>query len=199
MCSRISRTMRCAHREHLRHLGPAQVEVAVAAGAGPRPPRCGPRSGTAASRTRSAPRASAAATSTSPVASSGFRMPSGRARTVPVTRTTSSPPQLLRRRVRLGGVLGMEHDLHDALAVAQVDEGHAAVIAAVRHPAAQGRPRRRRRSARSSPHAWRPHRGPHGRASSLIAGLQSSSRVSQRATSPARHRLLHAVARGGAA
>ena len=81
---------------------------------------------------------SAATTSTSPVASSGFCMPSGRARTVPVTRTTSSPPSFWAAGVRLGRVLGMEHDLHHAVAIAQVDEGDAAVVAAVGHPAAQG-------------------------------------------------------------
>src|SRR6478735_8088926 len=39
-----------------------------------------------------------------------------------------------------GGVdaVGIEHDLHDAFAVAQVDEDHAAVIATPMHPAGDG-------------------------------------------------------------
>jgi hypothetical protein len=41
------------------------------------------------------------------------------------------------RGVRVGGLGGMEHDLDDALAVAEVEEDHAAVVAAVRDPPAQ--------------------------------------------------------------
>ena len=62
--------------------------------------------------------------------------------------------QVLGGGVRLGGLLRMEDDLDDALAVAQVDERDPAVVATVRDPAAQRDLARRRRSARSSPHAW---------------------------------------------
>jgi hypothetical protein len=41
-------------------------------------------------------------------------------------------------RVRLGRFLGMEHDLHGTLTVAQIDEGDTAVIAATGDPAAEG-------------------------------------------------------------
>ena len=44
-------------------------------------------------------------------------------------------PQRLRRGVRLGRALGIHHELHDAGAVAQVDEDEAAVIAPPADPA----------------------------------------------------------------
>ena len=74
----------------------------------------------------------------------------------PQARTAPDDPhdvlgaESLRGGVRLGRVLGVEDDLHDALAVAEVDEGHAAVVAAVRHPPAEGDvlPRVRRAAAR---------------------------------------------------
>ena len=75
----------------------------------------------------------------------------------------------------------MEHDLHDTVAVAQVDEGDAAVVAAVRHPAAQrhlGLRRRRPAARRRRGSAW-------WFASWSSHPIQSSSRVSHRDTSPA--------------
>ena len=62
------------------------------------------------------------------------RCPAGRARTVPVTCTTNS----LRSRsasAKTGAAVRVEHDLQQALAVAQVDEDHPAVVAPAVHPA----------------------------------------------------------------
>ena len=68
-------------------------------------------------------------TSTSPVARSGLAVPSGRARTVPVTRSDVLRPQV---------VSAVDDALDDAGVVAQVDEGQVlAVLAPARHPAAQ--------------------------------------------------------------
>ena len=141
-------------------------------GGAPRRPRSGPRSGTAASRPPRAPRADRAATSTSPVRSCGFAIPCGPQRgRCPCTRTTSSAPSSWAAACAVGRILGMEHDLHHALAVAQVDEGDAAVVAAAGHPAAEDHLGVGVRSAGSSPHAWRPHRGP---ADPLMRSLPSS-------------------------
>ena len=45
---------------------------------------------------------------------------------------------MLRRGVRLRGVLGMEHKLHQTLAIPEIDEGHAAVVPPAPHPSAEG-------------------------------------------------------------
>ena len=60
---------------------------------------------------------------------------------------------MLRRGVRVRRVLGMEHELHQPLAVAEVDERHAAVVPTARTPIRRGRRRSPACSARSSPHA----------------------------------------------
>ena len=60
--------------------------------------------------------------------------------------------QALGGSVRLGGGLGMEHELHEPGAIAQVDEDQPAVVAPAVHPAgdAHGLADPRRRP--SSPH-----------------------------------------------
>ena len=80
---------------------------------------------------------SCASTSISPLFRSGFTVPSGRRRTRPVTRSTNS------LRTRVGGgegllAIGIADHLHQALAVAQVDEDHAAMVAAAVGPAVEG-------------------------------------------------------------
>ena len=77
-------------------------------------------------------------------------MPSGRWRTVPVTRTTHSPRSACAAACASAASLGVEHDLDHAFAVAQVDERHAAVVAPVGHPPAERdlRARVARRGAR---------------------------------------------------
>ena len=68
--------------------------------------------------------------------------------------------KLLRGGVRHGSVVRMEHGLHDALAIAQVDERHAAVVAAVGDPAAQRHLVAGMRQAELAARV-RPHRGDH--------------------------------------
>ena len=66
-----------------------------------------------------------------------FSVPAGRRRTLPVTFSTNS----LRTDsaiVEHLGAIRIADDLRQALAVAQVDEDHAAVVAAAMRPAAQG-------------------------------------------------------------
>ena len=102
------------------------------AAAPPRRPRRARRSGTAAAPPRSAPRPGSATTSTSPVGRAGFSLPSGRRRTSPVTRSTYS------LRSPCADRLVADHHLDDARGVAQVEEGHPAVVAAAGHPAGEG-------------------------------------------------------------
>ena len=84
--------------------------------------------------------------STSPVARSGFTVPSGRARTTPVTRTTHS--------LRTSTDPSTTH-WTTPVAVAQVDERQVlAVLAPACHPAADATRSARRASGRSSPHQW---------------------------------------------
>ena len=59
--------------------------------------------------------------------------------TVPAALITSSERSACALVVRLGRGLGMEHELHDPGAVAQVDEDQPAVIAAAVHPAGDAR------------------------------------------------------------
>jgi hypothetical protein len=78
-----------------------------------------------------------AASSTAPVASLSFTIPSGRARTVPVTRSTHS------ERTRWAAssasdCLGVGDDLQQAGAVTQVEERDAAVVAAGVDPSGDG-------------------------------------------------------------
>ena len=68
--------------------------------------------------------------------------------------------KLLRRGVRRGSVLRMEHDLHHALAITQVEERHAAVVATVGDPAAQRHLLAGMRQAELAA-GVRPHRGDH--------------------------------------
>ena len=77
---------------------------------------------------------SRASSSTLPEARLALAVPAGRARTRPRTWITNS----LRSRSaseNWAWLSGIEHDLQQALAVAQVDENHAAMIAAAMHPA----------------------------------------------------------------
>ena len=76
-----------------------------------------------------------AATSISPVARSGFTVPSGRGRTRPSTRSTYSAR--MRVRVEPARRVGVDDDLDDPGRVAQVEEHDAAVVAPARDPAAQ--------------------------------------------------------------
>ena len=161
-CSRIRRTMLRPHREHLRHLRSAQVEVAVAQ------PQVLARLDAILDRERRRLRR------VQHLERRGAHLDLA-GREVGVVHAVGAGPHRARDAddvlgaealgggVRLGGVLGMEHHLHDALTVAQVDEGHAAVIAPMRDPAAERDRRSPASSRRSSPHAWRAHRGAHGR------------------------------------
>ena len=107
-------------------------------------------------------------TSTSPVASAALAVPSGRARTVPVMRTTNS----LRRSC--GAV---DDALHDAGVVAQVDEGEVlAVLAAAADPAAHRDRPGPSCSARSSPHKCGAHRLGHESNTFLMWSTTSLSR-----------------------
>ena len=63
-------------------------------------------------------------------------MPSGRGRTRPVTAMQYSL-RSFSAVANVAGAVGIADDLHEAFAVAQVDEDHAAVIAAPMHPARQ--------------------------------------------------------------
>ena len=80
-----------------------------------------------------------ARTSISPVASLGLAIPSGRAATTPVTLITYSARSVLLASITLGAAVGrVEHDLRHAVAVAEVDEQAAAVVAVGVDPAAEG-------------------------------------------------------------
>ena len=93
-----------------------------------------------------------ATSSTSPVASFGLTVSALRATTRPVTVSTlSSRAPSASREERM---LGLEHDLGDAVVVAQVDEQQLAVVALAVHPARQPARSARRRPARSSPQLW---------------------------------------------
>ena len=77
--------------------------------------------------------------SISPVASFGFAMPAGRSATLPVTWITYSARSVLLSSMIGGRRIGrIEHDLRHAVAVAQVDEQPAAVVAVAVDPAAEG-------------------------------------------------------------
>ncbi len=77
-----------------------------------------------------------ASTSTSPLARFGFTVPSGRRRTVPVHAQHELVAHAVGGGEGLGAVRVANH-LHEALAVAQVDEDHAAVVAPAVGPAEQ--------------------------------------------------------------
>ena len=79
-----------------------------------------------------------ACTSTSPVARLGFFASSERSTTLPVMRRTYSlrTPATASSEASAARV-GPEHDLDEAGAIAQVDEGDAAVIAPSMHPPGQ--------------------------------------------------------------
>ena len=73
-------------------------------------------------------------TSIAPVFILGFTL-APRLTTLPRTPMQNSQAQRAGELVGLGGEIGLEDDLGQALAVAQVDEHRAAVIAPVVHPA----------------------------------------------------------------
>ena len=72
-----------------------------------------------------------------PVLSLGFSLPGRRGATVPLTPMTYSLRSSWARRLELGAGLGLEDDLGDAVAVAEVDEDQAAEVAPGVHPAVQ--------------------------------------------------------------
>ena len=78
---------------------------------------------------------SSTASSTAPVGSWSLRVASLRGTSCPRARTTHSSRSACADGVRLGRALGVHHELHDARAVAQVDEDEAAVIAPPADPA----------------------------------------------------------------
>ena len=137
MCSRMIRVDPVPHAQGRGHLRAAQVEVAVLAGAAARRPRSGPRSGTAGSAARASTSSSAA--THLDLAGGQVRVPHALGAIAHRAGDADHPlaAELLRRRVGRRRVLGVEHDLHDALAVAKVDERDAAVVAAVGHPPAE--------------------------------------------------------------
>ena len=142
---------RVAQHHRVAHPLAAQVEHAVAQAqrlVDRRRPR---RPGTAASRTRRACSTVARRRARSrPSARFGLTLPSSRRTTSPAAETTCSERSRSASGVRLRRGLGMEDELHEARAVAQVDEDQAAVVAPAVHPAgdADGLARRARRSAR---------------------------------------------------
>ena len=77
-------------------------------------------------------------TSISPVASLGLTVPSGRRATLPVDRQHVFAADGFGQLQILGAAFRAKHDLRLAVAVAQVDEQHAAVIAVGIDPAAKG-------------------------------------------------------------
>ena len=78
---------------------------------------------------------SATSSSISPVASSGLTLASSRRARVPVAVSTSSERRRVGALVGLRRVLGVEHELQQAGAVAEVDEDQPAVVAPAVHPA----------------------------------------------------------------
>jgi hypothetical protein len=94
------------------------------------------RAGTAAARSGSAIHFARAAP-TLPEARLALTVPAGRARTRPRTRTTNSLRRLS-ASANSAGRVRIEHDLQQALAVPQVDEDHAAMVATAVHPAGDG-------------------------------------------------------------
>ena len=145
---------RCARdREHLRHLGPPQVEVAVAQaqvlGASMRS-SIG-NGGVSASEVQTSERV-ARHLDVAGRRGRGSACPRGARAPRRSTRARRLRAEPLGGCVGLGRFLRMEHDLHGALAVAQVDEGDAAVSRR-RRPSRRASPARPRGRARSSPHA----------------------------------------------
>ena len=82
-------------------------------------------------------RRSVTSTSTSPVASAGLTVPSGRGRTRPVDLEDPLGAHLLGDDERGAGDVRVEDELDEAGAVAQVQEDETAVVAAAVHPAGE--------------------------------------------------------------
>ena len=82
-------------------------------------------------------RTSCATISTSPVARFGFTASASLRVTSPRTSSTHSARAACTFSCAAGCGVGLEHDLRDAGAVAEVDEDHAAVVAPLAHPAAE--------------------------------------------------------------
>jgi hypothetical protein len=125
------------HRQHLRHLWPAQVEVAV------RQPEVLAHLDAILDRER---RRLGRVQHLEP-GRGDLDLAGGELGVLHTVGTGAHPaghpddilaPQLLGTGVRLGRVFGVEYDLHHAVAVAKVDEGDAAVVAPMGHPSAQG-------------------------------------------------------------
>jgi hypothetical protein len=67
----------------------------------------------------------------------GFSVPSGRRARGPIRRASTYSLRTCSASANISGRSGIEHHLHQAAAVAQVDEDDAAVVAAAVHPAAK--------------------------------------------------------------
>ena len=76
--------------------------------------------------------------STSPVGMFGFTASGARRTTSPRARTTNSERMSCAICAASGRALGVDHELHDARVVAEVDEDEAAVVSAARDPAGHG-------------------------------------------------------------
>ena len=145
---------RVAQRPSRRACRRAGGRASGGAAAGPRRSARPRRSGTAASATPRAARPRATESSTSPVARRGLIVPRSRRDQLAGRAEDVLGPQPLGERERLRRRLGVEDELQDAAAVAQVDEDQAAVVAAAVHPArdahlvADARARRARRPRR---------------------------------------------------
>ena len=164
-------------RERLLHLRAAEVEVAVLAGGAPRWPRSGHPARRAASATRLSTSSDSTMISISPVGSVGLTRPSGRARTCPVTEITHSPRELLRSSWALRRPRGRRR-AGEAVAVAQVDEDQAAVVAAAGDPAAErdlAAPACRRGARRTGVGAHRRGSDRRGSASAPIPGQPAAT------------------------
>ena len=169
-----------AQLERALHRLAAQVEVAVAQAQRLVDRASSSSSGKGGVSAAASTSSRVARISTSPVGMSGLTVSSERRTTSPAHRDHPLGAQLVRARVRLGRGLRVEHDLHEAGAVAQVDEHEAAVVAAPVDPAGDSHlladavrraPRRTRRRGRRSRAAAQAGHG---------AGSSSSSQAGER-------------------
>ena len=140
---RVAQQHRVAHRP--RGAGRARGGAAAASRRPGRPRR----PGTAASRTRRAARPRATSSSISPVGEVRVDVALLAPHDLAGARRPRARAAAARRRVRLGGGLGVEDELHEPGAVAQVDEDQPAVVAAAVDPAGDARRSRRRARRRA--------------------------------------------------
>ncbi len=128
-----------AEREQRTASAPAAGRARGGAGAGSRRRSCPRRAGTAACRRRPAGSVVSTASSTSPVARFGLTFAGSRRATEPLADEHVLGAEAMRGGVGLWRRVGVEHELDDPGAVAQVDEDQPAVVAAAVDPAGDAR------------------------------------------------------------